>query len=163
MDRSACFDETGKYRYRLDRRWGRNRVKNITFIMLNPSTADAFQEDPTIRRCIGFAKRLEFPAMTVVNLFGLRATDPKALKHHMDPVGEDNDWYIYEAMLDSDVIVCAWGTHGSLRGRDKEALKYIRDMSYKMFHLGLTKGGHPKHPLYLPADSELQKFEVPAC
>jgi len=169
MDRSACFDETGKYRYRLDRRWF-EFGRSVCFIMLNPSTADAFKEDPTIRRCIGFAKRLGCSAMSVVNLFGLRATEPKELKRADDPVGERNDYYIRAAIEAASMVICAWGVHVGSSGRDREVCDILQHFRGPIYTFGVTKAGHPKHPLYLPADSELQRFEygtswdvVPEC
>ncbi len=160
MDRSATFDETGAYRYQLGRRWDDYNLRNLCFIMLNPSTADAFEEDPTIRRCIGFAKRFGFPSLTVVNLFAMRATDPKELKHAMDPVGERNDQYICDAVTNSTKVVCAWGVHGAMRDRNQEVLKLITELPRELRHFGLTKEGHPKHPLYLPKEAKLYEFGV---
>lgn len=166
MDRAACLDETGKYRYWLFRRWSPERrpadgAGVATFIMLNPSTADAFQDDPTIRRCIGFAKRLGYQAMTVVNLFALRSTDPKELRKAEDPVGPDNDNYITEACYGASKVICAWGAYAHLKGRDEEAWDNgIVKGGVKRFCLGTTKAGHPKHPLYLPNDAPLEPFVI---
>ena len=160
MDRAATFDETGTYRYRLDRRWKVERGKRITFVMLNPSTADAFKEDPTITRCIGFAKRLNFPAMTVVNLFALRATDPKELRRHKAPVGPDNDRYIGEACLESMMVICAWGAYPHLRGRDLSAWAAITEWQSILYCLGVTKSGAPRHPLYLKKEQDPEPFRL---
>ncbi len=159
MDRAATFDETGAYRYRLDRRWKCEDDKRVTFVMLNPSTADAFEEDPTIRRCIGFAKRMSFSAMTVVNLFALRATDPKEIRRAEDPVGPANDFYIRQACAESMMIICAWGAYPHLDGRDVSAWNAIR-WPKNVYCLGLTKDGAPKHPLYLKKDQILEPFEL---
>ena len=158
MDRAATFDETGTYRYRLDRRWRSEPDKLVTFVMLNPSTADAFQEDPTIRRCIGFAKSLSFPAMSVVNLFAIRATDPKTIRLTEDPVGPENDFYIREACRASMMVICAWGAYPHLKGTDRAVWADIRECCSNIYSFGLTKKGAPKHPLYLRADSRLETF-----
>lgn len=158
MDRAATFDETGTYRYRLDRRWKRAPEKRVTFVMLNPSTADAFKEDPTIRRCIGFAKSLSLQAMSVVNLFAIRATDPKEIRLAEDPVGPENDFYIREACRASMMVICAWGAYPHLDGRDRVAWLNIKDCCSNIYSFGLTKKGAPKHPLYLRGDSVLQAF-----
>lgn len=155
MDRAATFDESGTYRYRLDRRWD-DVGRNVAFVMLNPSTADAFVEDNTIRRCIGFAKELGFASLTVVNLFAFRATDPKQLKKAADPVGDRNDFYIRQAMKESHAVICAWGVHGALFGRDKEVAPIIIESCENVWVFGVTKKGFPKHPLYLPKDAKVQ-------
>jgi hypothetical protein len=116
--------------------------------MLNPSTADAERDDPTIRRCGGFARAWGFGAMTVVNLFALRATDPARLRRARDPIGRDNDRHIAEAAAGADALVLAWGIHGALRDRDRAVLALLSELRPSC--LGLTRGGHPRHPLYLP-------------
>ena len=162
MDRGAIFDETAVYRYSLYRRWA-NHGRSVTFVMLNPSTADAFKEDPTITRCIGFAKGFGYHALTIVNIFAFRSTDPKKLRTVEDPVGPDNDRYIRDACFRGSSVICAWGTHGALHARDLAAWKQIRLEIPNVFCLGRTKGGHPKHPLYLKATTELERFRPPGC
>ena len=160
LDRGAVFDETAAYRYLLTRRWERDG-RCVTFVMLNPSTADAFEEDPTIRRCIGFAQRLGFNALQIVNIFAFRSTDPKKLREVDDPVGPDNDRYIREACFRGNSVICAWGAYAHLAGRDLEAWKQIRLEWPHVYCLGRTKAGHPKHPLYLKATTELERFRPP--
>ena len=162
MDRGAIFDETATYRYLLSRRW-ENDGRSVTFVMLNPSTADAFKEDPTITRCIGFAKGFGYHALRIVNIFAFRSTDPKKLRKVEDPVGPDNDRYIREACFRSSSVICAWGTHGALHARDLKAWEQIRLEVPNVFCLGRTKGGHPKHPLYLKATTELERFRPPGA
>lgn len=138
---------------------------SCVFVMLNPSTADGEQDDPTIRRCIAFAKREKFDRLEVVNLFAHRATDPRellALNHDDDPVGVENERQIAKAIEDAGLIICAWGVHGQHLGQDETALGWIdshNERGAAVVALGLTKDGHPKHPLYLRADSSLVPFD----
>lgn len=116
------------------------------FIGLNPSTADETQDDPTIRRCIAFAKAWGYAALCMTNLFAFRATDPKDMMAATDPVGEDNDAHLLAMAEKAGVIVAAWGVNGTYKGRDAKVRKLI-----PMLHcLSLTKHNHPAHPLYLP-------------
>lgn len=149
--RCATFDPSRTYRYTLERHWG--QTPPAVFVMLNPSTADAFTEDPTIRRCLSFAKREGCGGLIVVNLFALRATDPKALRSHPDPVGPGNDGIIQEAYHQGAPVIAAWGVHGAFNDRDKRVLWLLEFCDLHV--LGLTKGGHPRHPLYVPGDAPL--------
>jgi hypothetical protein len=150
----ALFDPGGRYRYRLWRRWAAGRT--VAFVMLNPSTADADRDDPTIRRCAGFARAWGFGGMTVVNLFALRATDPARLRRARDPVGRDNDRHIAAAAADASMVLVAWGVHGALDGRDRTVLALLAGRQPRC--LGVTRGGHPRHPLYLPAATRSRPF-----
>jgi len=150
----AVFDPGARYRYRLWRRWAPGH--QVLFVMLNPSTADAERDDPTIRRCAGFARAWGFAGMTVVNLFALRATDPARLRRARDPVGRDNDSHIAAAAAAADTVVVAWGIHGDLRARDRAVLALLAP--HRPRCLGLTCGGHPRHPLYLPARTRSRPF-----
>ena len=143
----ALFDATRRYRYLLWRRWAEAGAV-VVFVMLNPSTADAERDDPTIRRCGGFARAWGFAAMTVVNLFALRATDPARLRRARDPIGCDNDRHIAAAAAAGDALVLAWGAHGGLGGRDRAVLALVADRRPEC--LGVTRAGQPRHPLYLP-------------
>jgi hypothetical protein len=147
---TALFDKTEKYRYRLARKFSGGKLGTCTFIMLNPSTATADVSDPTVRRCEGYAKRWGYSALWVVNIFALRSTDPKKLYTHPDPVGPENDQHILEAVRYSDLAIAAWGTHGDLHARGESVMKLLS--AYSINCLGITKGGHPKHPLYLKQD-----------
>lgn len=159
----------GPYRYRL-RRWNDNPQRNLGIIMLNPSTADATQDDPTIRKCVGFARRHGFDGIHVVNLFAFRATDPAELKRQaragFDVIGPENDQAILNVAMRSALMLLAWGNHGTLQGRDQAVLKLLQ--GYPTCSIGeLSKTGQPKHPLYQPYDSQLlemksSKAEVPA-
>lgn len=152
----ATFDETRTYRYTLGRRWkpGGSRV---CFCLLNPSTADEHVLDPTLTRCLGYAKRWGFHAMEVTNVFALRSTDPKGLRGVDDPVGPENDAYIVDIARGADLLVVGWGTHARLNDRQERVLDLLRPVSSPMC-LGVTKHGFPRHPLYLRADLEPVAF-----
>ena len=150
----AVFDRTGRYRYRLWRRWAPGR--QVLFVMLNPSTADETTNDPTIRRCAGFARSWGFASLAVVNLFALRATDPARLRAARDPVGCDNDRHIAAAAAAAHAVVVAWGMHGDLHARDRDVLALLAQ--HRPRCLGLTRDGHPRHPLYLPARTRSRPF-----
>lgn len=122
--------------------------------MLNPSTADADIDDPTIRKCIGFAKRLGYGSILVNNLFAYRATDPKELKRNGYLVGELNDGHIKSMNVTTDKIVCAWGVNARGLSRVKDVLKLIENP----YALRLTNDGVPWHPLMLPYSCTLLDF-----
>lgn len=143
------------YRYTLSRMWDATRPQ-VAFVMLNPSTADAHQDDPTIRRCVGFAKQWGFGRLAVVNLFAYRATRPADLLIADDPVGEDNDAHLLNACRASETIVCAWGNHGAHRGRDAAVCALLED--FPLMCLGLTQRGQPRHPLYVGYAQPLLRF-----
>jgi hypothetical protein len=148
----AVFDLSGKYRYTLWRVW-RTDAPRATFIMLNPSTADAYKNDSTITRCIAFASTWNFGSLEVVNLFAYRATHPRELFNADDPIGPENDSYLLRAIARSSCIVAAWGTKGTLLGRDLQVLQLLGCCHASC--LGLTKEGHPRHPLYLKGNTSL--------
>ena len=156
----AVLSDCGIYRYVLRRVWD-GGPGSVTFVMLNPSTADATLDDPTIRRCVGFAKSWGYGELRVVNLFALRATDPEKLRQAVDPVGPDNDRQILETVAGSEQVVLAWGAtiekwKRSMRLRERPSIVKTMLEPYKPCCLGLTNGGHPKHPLYVPAKAGLQ-------
>lgn len=142
----AIFSPDRRYRYTLWREWigGEGYAQ---FICLNPSTADEVQDDPTVRRCINYAKRWGFGAFCMTNLFAYRATDPDVMKAQADPVGPENDESIARVAREAKLIVAAWGAHGAWRNRAAEVAAAIPGLHY----LRMTAGGHPGHPLYLPA------------
>jgi hypothetical protein len=148
----ARFDRTRGYRYRLWRVWQPDRPR-VVFVLLNPSTADASRNDGTIRRCLAFARELGCGALEVVNLFAFRAVNPRLLRHVSDPVGAGNDAAIRGAAADADLIVLGWGCHGAYLGRDARVRELLSH--YPLYAYGLTRDGHPRHPLYIRRDSAL--------
>ena len=151
----ASFSRCRRYRYTLVREWDATRER-ICFCMLNPSTADEHQNDPTVRRAIGYALDRGFGSIEVVNVFALRSTDPKGLKEALsrgvDPVGPRNDDAIRRAANRSQTMVAAWGTHATLLDRDRAVKQMLREHP-ACVALGLTADGLPRHPLYLRADA----------
>jgi hypothetical protein len=117
--------------------------------MLNPSTADEFKNDPTVERCERRARALGFGAFRVTNIFAYRATDPKVMRAAEDPVGPHNDAAILEACDWAASVVCAWGTHGAYLSRGEEVIDLLKRAGVRPLTLGLSKHGHPKHPLYI--------------
>ena len=154
----AEFDATATYRYRLWREWNR-RLPRLGFIMLNPSRADATANDPTIRRCLGFAQTWGFGAIEVMNLFAFRAVHPTQLKAAADPIGADNDAHLLSLAHRADSIVLAWGNWGSLGDRDRAVVHLLR-ATVPLYCLGHTQQGQPRHPLYLKATTTLRPFAV---
>ena len=120
----------------------------VLFVGLNPSTADATNNDPTITRCINFAKSWGYGGMYVTNLFAYRATQPKDLKAAKNPVGKDNDSWVLKLAKDAGIIVAIWGNHGAYQSRSQEMLKILP----RPHCLKVSKTGEPMHPLYLKAD-----------
>lgn len=154
-DRStATFSDDDTYRYRLRRTWDTSKP-TVVFVMLNPSTADATADDPTIRRCLGFAETWGYGALVVGNLFALRATDPADLRNHSNPVGPENDRHLREMCTDDRLVVGAWGANGSYQGRAREVLELL---DVDLHALDTTKAGHPVHPLYQPADTDPEPY-----
>lgn len=151
--RSAVISGDGVYRYRLDRRWGPGDT--VAWIMLNPSTADAYTDDPTLRRITAFSRDWGFGRLIVVNLYALRATDPAQLWTPPDPVGPDNDRHIAEAVACHEVMV-AWGANARA-DRVAKVLDVIgRQPGVGHLHcLGVTKTGAPKHPLYVAGSTPM--------
>lgn len=142
---------TGDYRYLLWREW--NSSKTVSFIMLNPSRADATLNDPTITRCINFAKSWGYGRLEVVNLFAYRTPKPSLLKQAAEPIGRDNDRFILESVEKCDRIILAWGNHGLWRKQDLYILQLLKNYTH-LYSLGITKQGCPRHPLYLRRTTE---------
>jgi hypothetical protein len=141
----ARISRCGKYRYLLRRQWSVTEGICV-FVGLNPSTADAEKDDPTIRRCVGFAKDLGYGSMWMVNLFAYRATSPKEMMRALDPIGPGNNDTL-RSVAGSHMIIAAWGTHGTYMERDKQVKSILHG---RLHTLRETQGGHPAHPLYLP-------------
>lgn len=161
----ATISECGSYRYRLWRQWSAVGSDRLLFVMLNPSTADAHTDDPTLRRCAGFARRLGFGGVEVVNLFAYRATDPTVMWAATDPVGPENDQILTAVIPCHLTVVAAWGAPKNRRQQQAMAprVALVRELAgqrwNRLYHLGLTRDGHPRHPLYLPADAPLTRWD----
>jgi hypothetical protein len=154
---TAAISPCGRYRYRLTRGDG-NR---LCFVMLNPSTADANINDPTIRRCRSFARREGYAGIEVLNLFALRATDPAQLIGHGDPTGPENVAYLEQASLvhGNGIIVCAWGAHrAATPDKVNTTIYWLRRCGARLVCLGKTKSGAPRHPLYVHGDTPFEDF-----
>lgn len=141
--------EKHRYRYELTRSW-QPRAGKITYIMLNPSSADTDSDDPTIAKCQTYARLWGYGRISVVNLFAFRATLPGDMKRAADPVGPENDLYIERSVRWADLVICAWGTDGAFLDRGRVVLARLRELDVRPTALRLTKDGHPSHPLYLP-------------
>jgi hypothetical protein len=151
--RSADFSLCRTYRYTLWRVWN-SKAPPACFIGLNPSTADELEDDPTIRRCMRFAKAWGYGGLVMANLFAFRATDPRMMKAAIDPVGPDNDAWLLRLADKAGIVIAAWGNHGSFMGRDRRVAGIIENLHC----LGTTKDGSPKHPLYLRAGTALVEW-----
>jgi len=147
LRRGAVFSRDRRYRYRLTRRWADGPT--ACFVMLNPSTADHRVDDPTVRRCIAYARRWGFGGLVVVNLFALRSTLPGALLTAVDPVGPGNDRHVARACREASLVVAAWGAHRSVRARAGAVAALLGNAAC----LGWTRAGEPRHPLYLRRDA----------
>lgn len=163
--RSAVLSDCETYRYRLGRRWSGGLPGTVAFVMLNPSTADAEVDDPTIRRCVGFAQREGLEAIDVVNLYAYRATKPRHLAEAVaagrDVVGPENQRHLREAIAGATLVVFAWGgsvTQGPYDWRTivTEVYELAADLDARPLCLGRTKDGHPRHPLYVKGDTPLE-------
>jgi hypothetical protein len=151
----AVISRCGLFRYRLDRRWGEGPVAG--FIMLNPSTADADSDDPTIRRCIGFAKREGCGGLMVGNLFAFRATNPEDMADAVDPDGPENQHFLLNMAERVDgPLIAAWGGHWM--AEDLPARWVRQTFGDRLMCLGKTKAGAPRHPLYVKADAPLVPY-----
>jgi hypothetical protein len=128
----------------------------VVFIGLNPSTADEKENDPTIRRCIDYAKRWGYQGMVMLNLFAFRATDPKEMKKQSDPVGPRNDAVIRAVCEEHPLVIACWGNHGAHLERDLRVMVLLQGMYSKVFCLGRTYAKKPLHPLYVRCDQELK-------
>jgi hypothetical protein len=154
MKTSAIFSTDRLYRYALYRVWDES-LPLVLFVGLNPSTADEKVNDPTIIRCMNYAKAWNYGGVIMANLFAFRSTDPKNLKNQLDPIGFENDLWIQKLASEAQLVIAAWGTHGTLLNRNQEVKKMFKNL----LCLELSKDGHPKHPLYLKKDLTPKKFK----
>ena len=157
---SAVFSPDRLYRYELEREVNALGEGTVTFGMLNGSKANENSNDPTVTRTIGFALGWGFRFLRVVNIFALVSTDPRELYRHSEPIGGENDHFIAKAIVETSQFIAAWGVHGALMDRGPQVLRMLLGMApVRVAHLGLTKDGHPRHPLYLPKTVERQRFD----
>ena len=143
----AIFSPCRTWRYVLWRTWDKSQAP-VMFIGLNPSTADESEDDPTIRRCIGFAKSWGYGGLLMLNIFAFRATLPEDMRKADDPVGPENNTYLKQYASEAGIVVAAWGCNGMHFNREPE----VKEMIQPLYCLGVTQAGHPKHPLYLRGD-----------
>lgn len=174
MKTDATFSPDRVYRYTLIRDWRPDRsgepvrflsaqqvidtpieeikaTSLVHFICLNPSTATETVDDPTVRRCIGFARSWGYGGLVLTNLFAYRATNPKELARQRDPYGEDNDDAIMLAAETSAITVIAWGNHGTIAGRGDSVIAMLHDMDVRPYYFTKTLKDQPCHPLYQPS------------
>jgi hypothetical protein len=157
VETSATFSPCGGYRYDLVRRWGHG--PSVCWVMLNPSTATETTNDPTIRRCIDFSKRWGAGGLVVVNLYALRSTDPRGLLGGPEPTNATNAETIRRHIAAAGVVVAAWGATWDTLGLPRCHVEmWAADFGKEVWCLGKTKGGHPRHPLYVPRAKALEPF-----
>lgn len=159
MDRGAYVSGDGRHRFALWRTWDDAKTR-VCWVMLNPSTADATLDDPTIRRCVGFAKAWGHGGVVVANLFALRSTDPRALAlaDRETAVGPGNDDAILKAADRCEYVVAAWGNRGTLYGRGDEVLTALHAVGHAVYCIGVTRTLQPAHPLYVRSDARPELF-----
>lgn len=152
---TAYFSTCRKYRYALWRTWDSSKPY-VMFVALNPSTADETTDDPTLSRCIRYAKLWGFGGVCMANLFAFRATDPKEMKVVENPIGENNDNWLLTLAKEAGLVVAAWGNDGSYLNRSKKVFELLPNMRC----LKMNKSGEPAHPLYQKADIEPIKINI---
>lgn len=157
MLKSATLSPCKRYRYDLWRQWDTTKA-HLLVVGLNPSTADATLDDPTIRRCIGFARLWGFGGLCMANLFAYRDTDPKRMKLAPEPVGPENDAILTDIASTAGMMLAAWGVHGSHNDRDQAVLALLREQGDPVYCLGTTKCGQPRHPLFMPKSTSVSLF-----
>jgi hypothetical protein len=161
IDAGAEISPCGTYRYILWRQFRQTilRVNFLNWIMLNPSTADTTADDATIRKIAGYTYRWGYVGLNVLNLFALRATNPRELMRHPDPVGPENERFIKSYCGGGQDIVLAWGAHGCHLDRARTVVDLLRRGDARLYVLGMTQKAQPKHPLYLPSNTPRIRFE----
>lgn len=165
MSGSAVISDCGLYRYRLERHAIEGGgAGGVGWIMVNPSTADANEDDPTVRKVLGFSARLGFGWVAVGNVFALRSTDVRGLAKAADPIGPDNDRHIREIMRDVQTVIVAWGPLAKLpklhRSRYQRVVRAANDLGVTLHCLGTAQDGHPRHPLMLAYDTPLTPWKT---
>jgi hypothetical protein len=159
-EKAALISPDELYRYWLSRLWDA-KLPALVVAGLNPSTADGKKDDPTIRKCIGFAQRWGYGSLLMVNLFAYRATDPKAMMRVAEPVGPDNDQWLTSS-VGGRTVLCAWGKNGAHLNRAAAVYKLIAPVAGALYCLGTTNEGQPRHPLYVPYSRAPEPFVLAA-
>lgn len=157
LENDAVLSACGKYRYLLRRVWDHKKPRAL-LCMLNPSTADAKQDDATVRSCVRLLRALGYGSLEVVNAFALRATDPTELLSHPNPDGPDNDAVIEAALGRCDLVVCAWGAHSMASIKASRLRLMLSRNKPALYCFGKTKAGTPKHPLYIKTGTQLEVY-----
>jgi len=157
--KTAIISPCGHYRYLLTRHWDAD-LPVIAFVGLNPSTADARQDDNTIRRCIAFARAWGYGSLQMINLFAYRATDPEQMMRQDNPIGPDNMKYVHRIVETADMVVAAWGVHGHLTAQEMSFMSLANKANRVIHCMGYTKHGAPKHPCRLPNGLMLEPFSL---
>lgn len=166
MKRETIFSPCRKYRYTLWREWDCDTLTGcsddlahageyVMFIGLNPSTADETKDDPTIRRCIRFAKQWGYGAMCMTNIFAWRDTDPAKMKLAENPGGIDNQHHLLSIASEAGLVVAAWGNNGASQCRDLTVRQWLSGIGIQMKCFRITQNKQPQHPLYVAADTTL--------
>ena len=155
----AVISPCGRYRYTLERELDPALPLAVLFVMLNPSTADATKPDPTITRCMGFARRWGYGRLLVGNLYAYRDKDPRALRTAADPVGPHNDDHLAAMAERATAVVCAWGATGGAQRKLVVRSRLSNGGARTLYHLGLTLAGQPRHPLYVAGNTPLTGWQ----
>ena len=145
---TAIYSPCEAYRYSLTRTWDADGPR-LLYILLNPSKADEIHNDPTVERCERRARALGYGAFCVTNIFAWRDTSPKDLRAAVEPIGPNNDAALTEGLAWADTVIAGWGAHGAHRDRGEQVAAWLLGGPQPIHHLGLTKEGHPRHPLYI--------------
>lgn len=157
LENDAVISDCGKYRYLLRRTWDFKKPRAL-YVMLNPSTADAYRDDATIRSCVRLVVGLGYGSMEVINLYALRATDPSELATALDPIGPRNAEISDAAINRCDVVICAWGAHHMAEHRARDIWAWAKGWKPAVYCLGKTKAGFPRHPLYVKSGTPLETY-----
>lgn len=172
VERKTVLSDCRQYRYTLWRDWDMDLLTGCAddakdldsyamFIGLNPSTADETKDDPTIRKCIGFAKRWGFAGLMMTNLFAFRATEPRIMKRQQNPVGENNIHFLISCSSQAGIVIAAWGVNGTHRNQDLYVMGELAKIGVAVHRLRKTKAGHPEHPLYVPYEIVPKIHKIP--
>ena len=158
IESEAAYSTCGAYRYWLARRWS-DQGGIINFVMLNPSVANEMTNDPTVERCERRARQLGFGSFCVTNIFAWRETHPKKLRQAAAPIGPENDGVLLQEAEKADMVIAAWGTHGAHLSRGSQVAALLTEHGINAHHLGLSKEGHPRHPLYISYGVKPQQWK----